>query len=253
MSSAPGAAPVDDDPLAHLHKMSTTAGLGSGDYVAVNGTAVFALFLGLASALALMSETLLVIALAAIIVSIVAWQQIAHSNGTQTGKGLVILAMLLSLGFGGLVFGRWATEGYRTREDRKAIGQLFNDFGVKAKSNDVGGLYGLFSDRFMTTVDPKTFADRLKALRDYFGGITGIEWNGLIEFQTNDTTGDTYGWTPLQVNFEKSPLKDTVRLHKQSDGWRIDDMQQTFPPPQPAQGGPGGGAGGPQRGGQPRG
>src|SRR5438045_8876185 len=91
--AAPKAPLVDDDPLARLHKMSTTAGLGSGDYVAVNGTAVFAVFLGFASALALMSETLLLIALAAVIVSVVAWRQIKHSNGTPTGKGLVLIAM----------------------------------------------------------------------------------------------------------------------------------------------------------------
>src|SRR3954451_9896103 len=88
-SSAPGAAPVDDDPLAHLHKMSTTAGLGSGDYVAVNGTAVFALLVGVASALALMSEVLLILPLVAFVAGFMAWGQIRHSNGTQTGKGLV--------------------------------------------------------------------------------------------------------------------------------------------------------------------
>src|SRR5438034_5247113 len=100
-SQAPPGQPADDDPLAHLHKMSTTAGLGSGDYVAVNGTAVFAVFLGFASALALMSETLLLVALAAVIVSVVAWRQINHSNGTQTAKGLVLIAIVLALGFGG--------------------------------------------------------------------------------------------------------------------------------------------------------
>src|SRR5215212_4817149 len=93
-TSTPRAA--DDDPLAHLHKMSTTAGLGSGDYVAVNGTAVFALLVGLASALALMSEVLLILPLVAIVASVMAWQQIRNSNGTQTGKGLAIAAMVLA-------------------------------------------------------------------------------------------------------------------------------------------------------------
>src|SRR6185436_15279396 len=56
---------VDDDPLAHLHKMSTTAGLGSQEYVAVNGMAVFALVLGLASGFALFDRLFLVIPLVA--------------------------------------------------------------------------------------------------------------------------------------------------------------------------------------------
>src|SRR2546421_5328731 len=103
--AAPKAPLVDDDPLAHLHKMSTTAGLGSGDYVAVNGTAVFALLLGVASALALMTEVLLIIPLVCVVAAVVAWGQIRHSNGTQTGKGLVIVAMALGLGLGGFVLG----------------------------------------------------------------------------------------------------------------------------------------------------
>src|SRR4051794_6354462 len=75
--------PAGDDPLAHLHRMSTTAGLGSGEYVAINGAAVFGFILGLASALCLFEETiLLVIPLVGAITSIVALRQIAKSNGT---------------------------------------------------------------------------------------------------------------------------------------------------------------------------
>src|SRR5688572_29594402 len=113
--SAGAAAGGDDDPLAHLHKMSTTAGLGSGEYVAVNGAAVFALLLGLASMLALLEEVLLVIPLTAVIVGIIAWRQINQSNGTQTGKGLVAIAMLFAVGFGGFVVARETTHGMRTR------------------------------------------------------------------------------------------------------------------------------------------
>src|SRR5436190_20115121 len=85
-AAPPAAAAAGDDHLAHLHKMTTTAGLGSSDYVAVNGTAVFALLVGVASALALMSEVLLILPLVAIVAAFVALSQIRHSNGTQTGK-----------------------------------------------------------------------------------------------------------------------------------------------------------------------
>src|SRR3954454_3634686 len=90
-SSPPG----DDDPLSHLHKMSITAGLGSGEYIAVNGAAVAAVLLGLASALALMNELLLIIPFTGIIVAIVALRQIRRSNRTQTGVGLVVLGLVL--------------------------------------------------------------------------------------------------------------------------------------------------------------
>src|ERR1044071_7201619 len=41
-----------DDPIAALHRMSTTAGVGSQDYVAINNLAIAAALLGLGTALA---------------------------------------------------------------------------------------------------------------------------------------------------------------------------------------------------------
>jgi len=229
-----------DDPLSHLHKMSTTAGLGSGDYVAVNGTAVFALLVGVASALALMSEVLLILPLVAIVAGFMAWGQIRHSNGTQTGKGLVIIAMVLALGFGGFVFGRWATEDIRTRGDRKAIASLIASLEQKLKAGDDAGAYQLFGERFQQIIDLKKFTDRLAALQGYYGKVTKVEWNGLAEFQTEDTTGDRFGFTTVNVNFERAPgdrgptpLKDTATLHKTPSGqWQFERMGELFPPPQ---------------------
>src|SRR5438105_4379840 len=97
VSAKPQAAPVADDPIAHLHKMSTTAGLGSGDYVAVNPVAVFAALVGLASTLALADNVLLFIPLVGVVLAVLALWQIAHSNGTQTGRGIAWLGMILSL------------------------------------------------------------------------------------------------------------------------------------------------------------
>src|SRR5438552_9086922 len=88
-----------DDPLAHLHKMSTTAGLGTTEYVAINPLAVTTIFLGLASALALLDNTLLALPIAAVICGIFALRQISRSGGTQTGRGLAILGLLLALCF----------------------------------------------------------------------------------------------------------------------------------------------------------
>src|SRR5947208_762197 len=84
-------APSDPDPLAHLHKMSTTAGLGTTEYVAINPLSVATIFLGLASALALLDNTLLAVPALTVIAAIVSLRQISHSGGTQGGKGLAIL------------------------------------------------------------------------------------------------------------------------------------------------------------------
>src|SRR5438046_6344222 len=90
---------AQSDPLGSLHKMSTTAGVGSGDYVAINGVAVWAMVLGLASSLAILDAVLLIIPIAAIIFAIVALRQIANSNGTQSGRVLASAGLTLALGF----------------------------------------------------------------------------------------------------------------------------------------------------------
>ena len=82
--------------------MSTTAGLGSGDYVAINGAAIASILIGVGSAIVLFdSKMLLVVPLAGIVCAILAWVQISQSNGTQTGRAVAAIGMLLSLGFGG--------------------------------------------------------------------------------------------------------------------------------------------------------
>src|SRR5688572_26011279 len=77
---------AEADPLHNLYRMSRTAGLGSGDYVAVNNTSVLALLLSLASLLSLLSPWVLVVCVAAIVCGVLALKQIRSSNGTQTGS-----------------------------------------------------------------------------------------------------------------------------------------------------------------------
>jgi hypothetical protein len=116
--------PAGDDPLAHLHKMSTTAGLGTTDYVAVNGMSIVALILGVASSLSLFANELLVIPIVAVVLAIVAFFQIRDSNGTQTGKGLAAVGLVCALAFVGLVGGRLMFQIIGNRSDEQAIDQL---------------------------------------------------------------------------------------------------------------------------------
>jgi hypothetical protein len=234
---SPQAPPAGDDPLAHLHKMSTTAGLGSGDYVAVNGTAVFALILGLFSFLAFFSEMLLIVPLACLVTSIVAIRQINRSYGTQTGRWIVVIGLLAALACGGFTVVRWATEGVRTREDRQAFAQLTQDLANKLKANDYAGVYNQFSDRYHQRLPQEAFVNRLKLLLDYYGPLQSIAWNGLADFDQDETTGDRYAAIALEFNFQKgqnkSQLRDTARLRKEGDKWMIEAMPDLFPIPAP--------------------
>jgi hypothetical protein len=231
--AAGGAA--DDDPLSHLHKMSTTAGLGSGEYVAVNGAAVFALLLGLASALTLLEEVLLVIPLTAIIVGVIAWRQINQSNGTQTGKGLLAIALLCALGFGGFVVAKETTRGFRTREDREAINRTVIEFGDKVKAGDLTGAYHMFSERFHQAVDAERFNQQMKLVREseIFGKVKDTQWNGLADFQSDPQTGNRYAITKLKMNFDKTtmPVEIDVTLRKEGARWVFEGMPTFFPPP----------------------
>lgn len=234
----PGQTPGDEDPLAKLHKMSTTAGLGSGDYVAVNGTAVFSLLLGLGGLLALVAEPLLLLPIAGIVTGIIAWRQIAGSNGTQTGKGLVIVALLFSVAIAGFVGVRKATEGMRTRKDRQAISELMQDLAKKIGEGDTKAAYQLFSDRFAGRTSQQAFDERIKLITDYYGKLTKNSWNGLAEFTTDPATGGRYAFATIELSYEKAPqpIKDTLAMRRIGDKWVIDDMPNLFPPPrQPGQ------------------
>ena len=91
------------DPLTGLRKMSTTAGVGLSDYVAINPIAIASTLLGLGSVLVpvLDYNFLLIIPIAAVVTAIIAWRQIRRSNGTQTGNGLALLGVVLAVLIGG--------------------------------------------------------------------------------------------------------------------------------------------------------
>src|SRR5205814_1319832 len=111
----------------------------------INGASVFAMLLGIGSLLCLFQEAiLLVIPLVGVVVAIVALRHIAHSNGTQTGKGLAITGLILSLSFGGFAVARMATERARTSRDRAAIDQLIRQLSDDVKSGNFDAAYALF-------------------------------------------------------------------------------------------------------------
>ena len=109
------------DPLSTLHKMSTTAGVASQQYVAINSAAVVAALLGVASALTIFSPLLLVIPLAGIVVAIFAWRQISDSSGTEAGKPVAVLGLLLSLLIGGAATTKEVLEHTHATADAKQI------------------------------------------------------------------------------------------------------------------------------------
>jgi len=225
--------PQAPDPLAKLHHMSTTAGLGTTEYVAINPMAVASILLGLASSLCLLDNILLVIPVAAIICSLIAIRQIRNSNGTQTGKGLVTLGLVLAIGFAGFIGSRAATAAIRTRADREAIASLVDDLGKRLKNSDYDGAYTLFSSRFHDRIKQQVFVDRWTYFRDKsVGNVSNLEWNKQAAFEYDRATGVPMAYSIVIMSFPKlaDPSRQEVIFAKSPEGkWEIEDLPSLFP------------------------
>jgi hypothetical protein len=229
--------PDGPDPLAHLHKMSTTAGVSSQEYVAINIPSIVALVLGLASVVAVLNPVLLVVPLAAVITALAALSQIRASNGTQTGRPFAILGIVLALGIGGFVLVRAVTERLQTQADRQAIASRIEELGRLVRAKEYDAAYKLFSTRFQNRISRETFGARWEAaqsVRD-LGRINSIEWNRTnILFQADPASGARVGFAASWVKFENGnePARYTFEFRKSGPTWEIDDLPSLFPPPE---------------------
>ena len=98
--------------MSHTTEAITDEGYVSDDvqaiaeYRSVSVLAVLAAVLGVASASAIVTSSLLLIPLLGIIISLFALWRIAHSDGQQVGRTLALVGLALSLAFGSGVYVR---------------------------------------------------------------------------------------------------------------------------------------------------
>jgi hypothetical protein len=203
---------LDSDPFLRLHKMSTTAGLGSGDYVAVNAASLAALLLGIASWLVLWgSLLLLIIPIIGLICSIVAIKQVTDSNGTQTGRGLAVLGMLLSLGIGGGFTGHIVLESIRNSKEEQQVTALLEEFGALIRDAKYAQAYDLFDDHFRSRVPEQKFIDAWK--------------------QANGSAFRRHASGIMLIGFSKIPAQQRADIifNRDDNGWKIDQLPDIFP------------------------
>src|SRR4051794_32619061 len=216
------------DALAGLHKMSTTAGITSQEYVAINIPAIVALVLGLASVVALLTPVLLVVPLAAVITAYAALSQIRASNGTQTGRGFAILGIVLALAIGTIVLVRTVVERFQSKADRQAIAARIEEVGRLVRAEEYDKAYALFSNRFQNRINRQTFESKWESSQAYecLGRIASIEWNRTnIIFQDDPASGARVGYAASWMHFEKGPepARFTFEFRKSGSNWEIDD------------------------------
>jgi hypothetical protein len=229
------------DPFEKLFKMSTTAGLGSGDYVAVNGTAIAAVLLGIASALVLFkSPVLLMIPLVGIVCAVIAFVQISRSNGTQTGREAAAVGLLLSLGLGGFMGFQSFQTYMRNASDTKRLATLIERIGRDVTAGDPTSMADAYSQcdaAFAKRVRPDFFTARWQANHHspMFGDLTSMESTGIFNFDDDQVSGDRLADTQVKVNFTRTgnqPARMRMVFRYVGDRWKVDQIE-LFPPEKP--------------------
>jgi hypothetical protein len=229
----PDARLSEDDPFLHLHKMSTTAGLGSGDYVAINGTAIACILLGLGSAFVLFNwVVLLIIPFLGLIAGILAWKQIGRSNGTQTGREVAIVGLLLSLGFGGFYSASKVYADLQNRSDEEHIVANVHKLGDLIHDGKFSDAYALFDDDFHKKVSPAEFEAgwKLQIIKNpYLGNVRKIEWNKLLTFEVSplDNSKQANGMMLLYARPEE-PIRIHLSFRFVDGNWLIDQFPELF-------------------------
>lgn len=157
-----------DPAMKALYHMSRTAGVGLGDYAAINVLSVVGFLLGFACFLLLVfNDSLMMLALPviALVTCAAAIYQVRDSNGTQVGNGWAFGGVALALLFGGInLFSHVnvaRTESAYRSELQSLVGKLANDATTRSS---IPAAYGLFHPRFQEMVKPESF-ERTLALR----------------------------------------------------------------------------------------
>jgi hypothetical protein len=244
--SVPESAGDEPDPLANLYKMSRTAGLGSGDYVAVNPIAVTALVFGIAGALVVVDSLFIIIPLVGLILGIMAFKQVRQSNGTQTGGAMAGVAIFLSLAFLGAKVGKEGLASLRMSADRKEIESVVEVFGQHVAALDpsnasetnsqLAAAYDLFDEEFKSRVTSQHF-DQLWVetwTSPYYGPMISMHSNGLLKFDTDAKSGDPVCTSVVIAEFKRGESSRWTMTFRQLNGkWYIEDMPEVFPTAQP--------------------
>ena len=231
---ANGSRTGDVDPLHNLYRMSRTAGLGSGDYVAINNTAIVALIFGCASVLSLLYPIMLVAAAAAVVCGILALVQIRSSNGTQSGRVFAVIGILLGLALGGVAAGKIFVSDLQKRRDEQAMDGVVKQLSERIVARDYAGAYTeLFSDDFKQAFSQQAFADRWESFMPVYGSVKSIDWGRRAAIETVAGTRQKRGYASSMVQFDKfqEPARQQINFVERDGQWLIDGIGQLFEKP----------------------
>jgi hypothetical protein len=246
MTDAPAQTPSQTPPtgevdhLAALKKMSTTAGLGSGDYAAVSPLAVAAIIVSLLGTLSYFSEFLLVAPAAGVVLGWLGLRQIRQSNGTITGREWAFAGIGIGAAVIVVIGGLRVLASVQSRPDREAIAATLDGFDKAIAAGNADAAYDLTSPTFKSKIDPTTFRNQLDFLNKNpdFGRLSGAKWNGKVEFlNPQQTEGQRAAVVGVDLKYENRPgtYFIALTLTPQPDGkWYINHAGDLFPEPKKA-------------------
>ena len=217
------------DHLAHLRKMTATAGVALGEYRAVNVLAVTSLVLGVASWMSLLHPLLFLLPIGGVCLALIAVMQIRRSNGTQSGRALAAIGLLLALGLGGWALASNLASHSSAERHRDEIRTMLNGFGTALAAADYETAYTFTSANFRREIDLDRFRSEMSLEVERLGGIRGTSTNELARV-TQDAAGVATAEAILLVDVGfAEPLRQEINLVHEEGGWRIQEFQVWFP------------------------
>jgi hypothetical protein len=222
------------EPLGHLFKMSPTAGVATTDYASINGIAIAAIILGVASVLCLLSSDFLFLPFGGVVCGIVAFRQIRDSNGTQVGRGLALGGLLLSVLLGAAVAGTQMVRAIRTHGEEQQVAAVVEAFGQNLHAEQYDAAYAQASPRFQARVSPETFRSQAATLNSVsqLGRLQSLRWNGNpMIFERNPDTGEEHCTVMTLESMEKleEPGRELLGFEKVSGQWLLEEFPRLFP------------------------
>jgi hypothetical protein len=159
----------------------------------------------------------------------VAWRHIAGSNGTETGKPLAAIGLVLSLLLGGGIFGKEVADRVRARGDARQMQAIADQLTRHLKARDYGPAYDLFSTAFRQRISPDQFKARWEALQQT-GSLQSVVWNGVLPvYETVEGGQGVAGVVSMAVDFQDREGRFTFVFHKSAEAWQLDNIPEVFP------------------------
>lgn len=220
-----------DESISKLHHMSTTAGMGAGDYVEINPMAIASVALALLSLWGIAFTPFLLLGALGLLAGAFSLIKIHYSNGTQGGKMIAGVGILLSLAISGGEGGRQYIQYAKTERDSQAMRLVAQQLGQALVKKDMVKARNLFCEGFKQIVSQEQFNEILAGIYQIntFGEFQGMEANGPCKFAMSGD-GVKMGATVISLRFEQKVMELTTMyaLADEQGNWQLYNLTDVF-------------------------